>query len=465
MTHRLARLAGSACFLAVAAPLAAQQPLNRSPRSVGFIRGVVYDSLLRAPLDSARVYIDGTAISATTDAGGRFRMDSVPAGRQVIAFEHEDLDSAGFATNLRRIDVAANRVTVVDLAVPSLATLYRAACPNGLRPGVRDSGIVFGSVTDARTGARLARARVGVSWVRAGRGPDGRLLVTRPALESRTDSLGNFYLCGAPNEYVVTVAASAGQFTTGRTELLLGRRSIARRDLALSLDSLQLPDSLGLRHGAAVVMGRVLDEDGMPRPSARVSVDEAAGETFSDTDGRFALSGMPSGSQMLMVRMIGYSAAHLAIGLRGHDTTQVTIRLRAVTVLDTMRITASSVQSQVDLEDLQLRMRQGLGYFLTEEQVKRRQSMRAVVQGLPSMYIEGRTVFQFQPYTLVSGKPCASTVYVDGIETTTDALQSYRPDQLISVEWYPHGSQAPLKYQPLTNAECSVLLLWTRFIR
>jgi hypothetical protein len=466
MTDRLARLAGSACFLAVlAAPLAAQQPLNRSPRGFGFIRGVVYDSLMHAPLDSAHVYISGTAISATTDAGGRFRLDSVPAGRQLIAFEHEDLDSVGYATNLRRIDVAANRVTVVDLAVPSLETMYRAACPNGLRPGVRDSGVVYGNVTDARTGARLSRAQVGVSWVRAGRGPDGRVLVTRPGLESRTDSLGNFYFCGVPSEYVVTVAASAGQFTTGRTELLLGRRGIARRDLALSLDSLQLPDSAGLRHGTAVVMGRVLDEHDMPRPSARVSVDEAAGETFSNTDGRFALSEMPSGSQMLMVRMIGYSAVHLPIRLHGHDTTLVTIRLREVTVLDTLRITANSTRAQVDLEDLQLRMRQGFGYFLTEEQVKRRQSMRAVVQGLPSMYIEGRTVFQFQPYTIVSGKPCASTVFVDGIETTTDALQSYRPDQLISVEWYPRGSQAPLKYQPLDNAECSVLLLWTRFIR
>ncbi|MFI5279978.1 MAG: carboxypeptidase regulatory-like domain-containing protein [Gemmatimonadales bacterium] len=466
MTDRLVRLAGSACFLAVlAAPLAAQQPVNRSPRGFGFIRGVVYDSLLHAPLDSAHVYINGTALSTMTDAGGRFRFDSVPAGRQVIAFEHEDLDSAGFTTNVKRIDVAASRVTVVDLTVPSLETMHRAACPNGLRPGVRDSGLVFGNVTDARTGARLARARVGVSWVRAGRGPDGRVLVTRPALESTTDSLGNYYLCGAPSEYVVTVTASAGLFATGRTELLLGRRGVARRDLALSLDSLQLPDSIGLRHGTAVVMGHILDEHDVPRPSARVSVDEAAGEAFSDTDGRFALSGLPSGSQMLMVRMIGYSAVHVPVRLRGHDTAQVTIRLRAVTVLDTMRITASSTQAQIDLEDLQLRQRQGLGYFLTEEQVRRRQSMRAVVQGLPGMYIEGRSVFQFTVQTLVSGKPCPAAIYVDGLATTTDAIQSYRPDQLISVEWYPRGSQAPLKYQPMVNAECSVLLLWTRFIR
>ena len=307
MRHRLARLTEIAGLTALlAAPLAAQQPLVRSPRGIGFLRGVVYDSLLHGPLDSARVYIAGTAISTVTDEGGRYRLDSVPAGSQILVFEHDDLDSAGFTSNMRRVEVPAGRITLVDLAVPSLATVHRAACTVGLRPGDRDSGIVYGSVVETRTGARLARARVNVTWVRAGRGSDGRVQVSRPGLQAVTDSVGNYYVCGVPTEYVVTVMAGAGSFMTGRTELLLGRRAVARRDLTLSLDSLQLPDSSGARHGTAVVKGRVLDEHGAPRPSARLSVDEAAGEAYSDADGRFVLNGQPSGSQMLMARMVGY---------------------------------------------------------------------------------------------------------------------------------------------------------------
>jgi hypothetical protein len=470
MVERVARLIAVATLgMLLAAPAAAQQPLARpgqgGARGVGFVRGVVYDSLLRAPLDSAHVYIDGTSLGTMTDAGGRFRLDSVPAGRQVIVFEHPDLDSAGLASIARRIEVTAGRATVVELAVPSLATMRRAACAPSPNP-TRDSGLVYGAVSDAARGMRLAGARVSVTWVAAGRGPDGRVAVSRPGLDARTDSLGNYYVCGVPTEYVLTVEAQAGRFTSGRTELLIGRRRVARRDVALSRDTLSLPDSTGQRRGTAILVGRVRDEHDSPRPSARVAVDDAAaGEAYADSAGRFVLQGLPAGSHMVMVRMIGYSATRVPVLLKDHETSYVDVRIHSVTVLDTMRITASTRTSQATLADLQDRLRIGLGYVLTEEQVKRRGSMRSVFQGLPSLMIQGRSVFQFDVFTLVSGRPCATTMYVDGIPTTTEAIQSYRPDQIIAVEWFPRGAQAPMRYQPLSSAQCSVMLVWTRFIR
>ena len=45
------------------------------------------------------------------------------------------------------------------------------------------------------------------------------------------------------------------------------------------------------------------------------------------------------------------------------------------------------------------------------------------------------------------------------------ALQSYRPDQIVAVEWYPRGLQAPARFQPSNNANCGILLVWTRFLR
>ena len=325
--------------------------------------------------------------------------------------------------------------------------------------------MVFGTVTDIASGARLAGARVAVSWVRAGRDAGGRVQVTRPGLETRTDSVGNYYLCGVPTEYVVTAQAASGAFASGVTELLLGRRSLARRDLAVSRDSTTLPDSAGLRRGHATLIGRVLDEQDQPRPSARASIDDAVGQAFSDTAGQFVLRDLPPGSQMLMVRMVGFAAVHVNVRLRDNDTAFATVRLHQITELDTLRITASTPQGQHEMEDLQSRMRLGLGYFLTGEQVKRRQSMRAVFQGLPSLMIEGPSVYRYQLQTLVQGKVCPTTVFVDGFRADNDAVQSYRPDQLVAVEWYPRGSQAPVKYQPAVNAECSVMLLWTRFIR
>src|SRR5205814_4541647 len=81
--------------------LEAQVPRRVVPapasETYGVLRGIVYDSLLHGTLEGAHVWIEGTPISATTDAGGRFRMDSVPSGSHIIGFEHPDLDSAGLS--------------------------------------------------------------------------------------------------------------------------------------------------------------------------------------------------------------------------------------------------------------------------------------------------------------------------------------------------------------------------------
>jgi len=453
-------------------PLAAQQPRRAIPApaatpaatgGLGSVRGIVFDSLLGAPLEGARVYINGTSFAAITSAGGRFRIDSVPAGPQLIAFEHADLDSVGFSNNARRIQVAPDRPTVVTLAVPSLITMRRAVCASPLAPG-RDSGVVFGTVIDAERGRRLARARVLIAWTTAGRAGDGRVQVGRPVLEAVTDSVGNYYVCNVPNEVVVTTVAQAGRFVSGLTELLLGPRAIARRDIAVSLDSdVVTVDSTGLRRGRAVIIGTATDEFDRPRPSARVSVDDTEGEAFTNESGVFVLRNMPAGSQTLMVRMVGYSAIRLSVLLRNDDTARIHVVLRALTVLDTLRVTASSRGSQFAMDELQGRMRMGAAFFLRGEEVKQRPSMRSVFQGLPSIYIEGRSVYTFTMHTIVNGGVCPVNLFVDGLRTTTDAIQSYRPDQIVAVEWYARASQVPVQYQTVGSV-CATLIVWTRFM-
>lgn len=447
--------------------LEAQVPRRAVPapasETYGVLRGVVYDSLLHATLEGAHVWIEGTAISATTDAGGRFRMDSVPAGPQVIGFEHPDLDSAGLSNNLRRVSIVGGRPNTVELDVPSLYTMYHAACgASAPVASPRDSGVVFGSVQDVGTHARLARARVTISWVAARLGA-ARIEVTRPGVEVSTDSVGNYYACGVPRDYIVTAVARAGRFSSGVTEVLLGDRGIVRRDLALSRDTMALPDSAGLRRGRATLIGTILDLNDVPRPGAHVTVDDAVPSAYTNEDGRFSITGLPAGTQTIMVRMVGYTAVRMPVLLKDNDTARVTMRVRSLTVLDTIRVTASSGASNIALEDLELRMRTGSGYYLKGEDVRRRNSMRAVFQGLPGLTIEGRTAFQFTLQTLQQGRPTPVALYVDGLKSDEQAIQTYRPDQIIAVEWYPRGQDAPLKYQG-GNLQ-PVMLVWTRFIR
>ena len=463
--RRILMVVAASCLLPAASAFA-QQPRRPATAALGAVRGVVYDSLLHAPLEGAHVYLLRSGASAITDAAGRFRLDSVPTGPAVIAFEHPDLDSAGLSNNAKRIDILSGRPTVVELDVPSLGTMYHTACGSSSAPQrSSDSGMVFGSVEDVGSRARLSGARVQISWVSARLGAT-RVEVTRPGTEVTTDSVGNFYACGIPREYVVTITATAGRFTSGTTELLLGDRGVARRDLGVARDSSATTDSTtGLRRGRAVLIGMVVDQEGNPRPGARASVDDAASESYTDENGRFMLTNLPAGSQTLMVRMVGYSASRMPILLRNNDTTRVSMRVKALTVLDTIRVTARSTQGQMALEELEHRLRTGSAFVLRGEEVKRRASMRAVFQGLPNILIEGRSTFSFTMSSFTAGKYWPVNIYVDGIQTTTEAIQSYRPDQIIAVEWYPRGADAPLQYQSLGHPDSGVMLVWTRFIR
>lgn len=468
--RRPALAAAAAAVLLLAAPLAAQQPRRATgvrppPSGVGFIRGVVYDSLLGQPLEGARVAVRGTSLRVVTDASGRFRIDSVPAGSVTLTWSHPGLDSAGLSNLSQRVTVEPGRPLVVDLTVPSHATMRRLACRQVSTMG-RDSGLILGAVSDAETGERIAGAAVVVAWVTARRGPDGRLEVRRPRLEMTTDSLGNFYGCGVSTDLVATVQAGVDSFTSGVTELLVGARGVARYDLTLSRENVPgVRDTTGQRRGFATVVGTVRTENGLPRPSAVVQVDDAAAMAYADSAGRFILMNQPSGSHMVMARMIGYSVARRRVDLRNRDTLRIELVMRQVTVLDTLQITARGRLAQNDLAEIQYRLRNGSGYYLTGEEVRERTAMRSVFQGLPSMTIEGRSVYDFRMYTLVSGRFCPVNLLVDGIRTDNEALQSYRPSQIIAVEWYPRGNEAPARYQTATNTQCGMLLVWTRFLQ
>ena len=79
--------------VATGALVLALVPLRASAQ--GIVRGTVHDTA-GAPIASAIVYITGTALYASTDAQGRFRITMVPAGRvpvRVVAIGHAEVDT------------------------------------------------------------------------------------------------------------------------------------------------------------------------------------------------------------------------------------------------------------------------------------------------------------------------------------------------------------------------------------
>jgi len=135
----------------VFAQLAAAQTRDATRGASGTtVKGVVYDSIARAPLAGAVVQLviaDSLARfgrSAISDSIGRFTLVDVPAGRYTLGFLHPMLDSLGVDPLLRVVHVVGRRAVRADLAIPSAARLRAAIC--GTQSATPTGGVVVGFV-------------------------------------------------------------------------------------------------------------------------------------------------------------------------------------------------------------------------------------------------------------------------------------------------------------------------------
>ena len=122
MTMRRLRLAALVTAVLVVAPRAHGQ-------ATGAIAGTVFDSLRTyAPLRDATVMVTENGRTATTDARGRFRIDSMPAGTYRLTFFYAVLDSLGIGGPVTTVTVAGGLATEASLSTPTPTALYRRLC-------------------------------------------------------------------------------------------------------------------------------------------------------------------------------------------------------------------------------------------------------------------------------------------------------------------------------------------------
>jgi hypothetical protein len=471
---RVATWLGSVVMtLGAATPRAAAQVAPSFPDSgFGTIRGTVFDSLLGSPLAGAHVAVLRGTPSTETDRRGRYVLDSVPAGHQVVTFSHTALDSIGLSSFAFPVTVQAGGMSTLPLGVPSHATYWRAACGAPRRAGA-DSGIVFGTVRDAETGQRLSSARVAVTWLTVRWDSPRRWRPDWAVGEVWADPQGTYYLCGAPVEYLVTAQATSGRFSSGVVDVLVNTRGVVRRDLSVSREVLAVgPDSAPSRtsRGLATVIGTVRGERGGVLPGAIATLDDVADTARVDNAGRFTLRNIPSGSRMLMVRRVGYFAWRSPLDLRNRDTTRVEVALEEANVLDTIRVTAAPQMAAV-LQEIDLRRLAGFGYVFGMAEIRQRPNLASVFEGLPSVQVDGRpdrfTLWTRATYSIFGvsrGGYCRMKVYIDGFLADEEQLATMMPQQVVVVEVYPRPSISLGRYaDPLSP--CGVVLVWTALAR
>jgi hypothetical protein len=265
----------------------------------GRLEGTVTDSVHARPLAGVRVVAlaadarpDSRRV-ASTDSLGRYRIDSLRAGRYLVGLESALLDSLEITLTPREVSVAEGAAATADLALPPAAKLRSAVCSGVTLP--TDRGVLYGHVVDAATEAPLAGAVVTVAW--------RELTVDKATLRSESnlrtasvaaDSAGWYRVCGVPTgtwlSFLLQHREHSGTAVRTIVDDSLG---IAIRHLSLDLtgaaDDTSAATAPMPASGTARLTGVIQGPAGQPLSAAEVWVMGTNASTRSDESGHFTL--------------------------------------------------------------------------------------------------------------------------------------------------------------------------------
>jgi hypothetical protein len=193
------------------------------------VAGVATDSTTGAPLANARVDIDGTNHSATTDAAGRFRIELADSGKFTLSLHHARVDSLGIEPPVRGI-VTTRGESPVTVAIPSAAVVRRSLCGDA-----NGETAVLRLWLHGANGVPLAETRIDyvLRFFTKANGiaaPSGDVVDSGPAV---TTTDGVLLLCGVPTGRRVRVELHDPSRNVAYVNVLVAPNEIVLRSVTL----------------------------------------------------------------------------------------------------------------------------------------------------------------------------------------------------------------------------------------
>ncbi|PYP77152.1 MAG: hypothetical protein DMD35_16010 [Gemmatimonadetes bacterium] len=429
-------------------------------------------SLVRAESESSHT------VNVRPDAHGRYRVDSLPTGRYLIQISSPILDSLDLSLPPERIEIADGTVSRFDANLPAGATLRAAVCP-GLRLG-EGKVAVAGHALDADTDRPLPGADVVATWM--------HIYIDRTTLKPvsqrrgasvRTGPNGEYRMCGLPADAMLSLQLQhGGRASTIVRAAVSDDEGAAVRDLSLSprtsattaaLDSvarLLVADSRDATRaelqlaGTASLAGEVRSLTGEPVADAEVRVRDARSSTTTDSAGRYTLSALPSGTQTLIVRRLGYPIAEVPVELRADRSVSRDVLLPRSVVLDSVHVVGERT-SYPEFE--RNRRTHAFGQFLTAEQIDELRAPEAAdlfinVFGFSALG-RGSQARVVSNTALVRHRECANAnIVINGAEG--QSINQVLPNQIGGIEAYSDEAFVPARFEG--RAQCGVIVIWLR---
>lgn len=328
---------------------------------IAAVSGQITSDADGTPVRSAQVSLVGTNYDAVSDSAGSFVIPGVLEGSYVLEVRSTKLSELGIDDMTRKDIVAGDSGVVrVQLRVPSAAQAIAKFCD------MPDSvGAVVGTVVDEH-GAVTPKALMRARWL-TGLGTSGGIDLTARELNTSTvsDASGRFTLCGIPVGQPLRVSAAREGVRSSTVSLEIDRDAhIAHARLTVTTF-----DRVSGTNGS--IAGMVRDATGRPIGDVEIA---AFGTTpvRTDSGGRYRVANLPPGSYLIRVRRIGAAPQIERATVDTGESVVLDITLRNVQALGGVHTTANATGSVGDPVGIARRRNSGVGTFLTEEEMAKR---------------------------------------------------------------------------------------------
>ncbi|HMS02889.1 MAG TPA: carboxypeptidase regulatory-like domain-containing protein [Gemmatimonadaceae bacterium] len=431
----------------VARPLTAQDPpvldTVRVRPTLDTVVGTVYDSLAGEPLQGAVVVALPSGTITVTDSLGHFRLYTDTVATQVTVY-HGVLDQLGLGALVA--PRPADRRRALALSTPSFPTVWRSLCDSPRPLGGR-TVIVTGTARLADGNTRVAGASVIAQWPK----PDYATGGANPrSREVRTDSLGNFLICGIEDFVEVSFAAVSREYESGVITVPSDVRSLRRVDLVL-----------GSPNERGALRGVVRNRNGAPLADIQLALDGADEPVTTGADGRFAFPEAPLGSRMLWVRAIGYQPVGQLVEVRSGETPPLDIPFDRIVELEGVTVTEKRTV-RLERQEFDLRKRAGFGRVIEAATLASFPNVRAAIQTTPGVIVQSDARRPTSDFVILGRNGCRAYVYLDGTITNNEEVNRIPQQNIAAIEFYTNVAFAPSRYQPLGD-NCAVVLFWTKY--
>lgn len=447
------------------APGILAQNSSSTPVGVGTIRGTVMDSVHNAPLAGAIVLTSGVGRAARTESDGSFVIDSLPPGSYTLTLSHPLLDTLGMTVTTPSMPLRPGEVATVDLGLPSSGRIVSMVCSAAILAG-RGPGAFIGQVNDPDSNQPAIGAKVQLLYDE----PSPLGLKARPTIrESTVDATGGYSICGLPTPFTGKLQVYRNGVTSGQVDVRIDQGTLGLRSLTVAATRIAatVPDTGGRTKqayiGRARLAGTVMNKAGQPVLGARVGVEGATAAAITGRRGEFVLDSLPSGTQTVEVRKLGYGPTEKSVELAAAIPASVTVVMNDYE-LPAVRVDAERETALSNL-GFTARKQAGFGYFLDGDKIRNEAAhFSDVVRQAPMLRLNPTSNGKYVISSARDPNMGCVTYVVDGSpfkELSPGDIDDYlQPAELRAVEIY-NPSSAPLQFEKSGQTKCVTVVIWT----